>query len=421
MWELLIGWILLLVMSMPITFSILLVCIIYLFLNGGMLVAVQRIVMGVNSFTLLAIPLFIFAANIMNATGVTERLFRFAKVLVGHITGGLGQVNILASLLFSGMSGSAHADAGGLGKIEIQAMREEGYDDGFTGAITAASSVVGPIMPPSIPMVIYAAIANVSVGKLFIGGIIPAILCSFSLMIIVFIIARKKGYKVHPKANLKEGITAFIKAFPALLTPIIIIGGIFSGFFTPTEAAAIASLYALIIGTLVYKSLTLKKLREIIRDTLSDSAMIGFIVAAISVMGYVLAMEQVPQKISTFFITYTSNPIVFLLVVNLLLLLLGTVMETMAILLLIVPTLVPIAIALGIDPIHFGVVVVLNMMIGILSPPMGVSLFVVAKVGDIPFSLLAKSILPFIIPLFVILLMVTFSPWLVMFLPNLMH
>jgi len=421
MWKLLIFWFLLLVMSMPITFSILLVCIIYLFLNGGMLVAVQRIVMGVNSFTLLAIPLFIFAANIMNATGVTERLFRFAKVLVGHITGGLGHVNILASLLFSGMSGSAHADSGGLGKIEIQAMREEGYDDGFTGAITAASSVVGPIMPPSIPMVIYAAIANVSVGKLFMGGIIPAILCSFSLMIIVFIIARKKRYKVYPKANLKEGIAAFIKAFPALLTPIFIIGGIFSGIFTPTEAAAIAALYALIIGTLVYKSFTLKKLREVLRDTISDSAMIGFIVAAISVMGYVLAMEQIPQKISTFFITYTSNPIVFLLVVNLLLLLLGTVMETMAILLLIVPTLVPVAIALGIDPIHFGVVVVLNMMIGILSPPMGVSLFVVAKVGNIPFSLLAKSILPFIIPLFVILLMVTFFPWLVMFLPNLMH
>ncbi len=421
MWSFFFSWIVMLISSMPITFTVLIVSIVYLLTHGGIMLASQRIVAGVNSYTLLAVPFFIFSGNLMNATGITDRIFRFAKAMVGHIPGGLGHVNIFASLLFSGMSGSAHADAGGLGKIEIQAMREEGYDDGFSGAITASSSVVGPLMPPSIPLVIYGAIASVSVGRLFIGGIIPAILCSFSLMILVYIIAKKRNYKTYPRTSLKEKAVSFIDAFPALLTPIIIIAGIFSGIFTPTEAAAVTSLYALLLGIFYYKTFTFKKLRQVLKDTLSSTVVIGFLTAAISVMGYVLAREQIPQKIAAFFITHIGNPIVFLLAVNLLLLVLGTVIETMAIILLVVPILVPIAVQLGIDPVHFGVVVVFNMMIGILTPPMGVSLFVVAKVGDIPFPLLAKSIIPFIIPLFCVLLLLIFIPQLVLFLPGLMR
>jgi len=421
MWSFFTGWIVLLVSSVPITFSILVVSVIYLMANGGIMLAAQRIVAGVDSFTLLAVPFFILSGNLMNATGITNRIFRFAKSMVGHIPGGLGHVNIFASLLFSGMSGSAHADAGGLGQIEIQAMREDGYDDGFSGAITAASSVVGPLMPPSIPMVIYGAIASVSVGKLFMGGIVPALLCSASLMIIVYIIAKKKKYKIYPKTSLKEKGVSFLDALPALITPAIIIVGIFSGIFTPTEAAVVTSLYALILGVFVYRSITWSKLRTVLRETLSSAAVIGFLTAAISVMGYVLAREQIPQKIALFFINHTASPIVFLLAVNVLLLLLGTIVETMAILLLVVPILVPVAAALGIDPVHFGVVVTMNMMIGILTPPMGVSLFVVAKVGNIPFPVLARSIIPFIIPLFIVLLLLMFFPQLVMFLPGLMR
>jgi len=421
MWSFFTGWIVLLVSSVPITFSILVVSVIYLMANGGIMLAAQRVVAGVDSFTLLAVPFFILSGNLMNATGITNRIFRFAKSMVGHIPGGLGHVNIFASLLFSGMSGSAHADAGGLGQIEIQAMREDGYDDGFSGAITAASSVVGPLMPPSIPMVIYGAIASVSVGKLFMGGIVPALLCSASLMIIVYIIAKKKKYKIYPRTSLKEKGLSFLDALPALITPAIIIVGIFSGMFTPTEAAVGTSLYALILGIFVYRSITWSKLRKVLRETLSSAAVIGFLTAAISVMGYVLAREQIPQKIALFFINHTTSPIVFLLAVNILLLLLGTIIETMAILLLVVPILVPVAAALGIDPVHFGVVVTMNMMIGILTPPMGVSLFVVAKVGNIPFPVLAKSIIPFIIPLFIVLLLLMFFPQLVMFLPGLMR
>jgi tripartite ATP-independent transporter DctM subunit len=405
---------------MPITFTIIIASLIYMLQHGGIMLAAQRIVAGVDSFTLLAVPFFIFSGNLMNATGITDRIFKFAKTMVGHISGGLGHVNILASLLFSGMSGSAHADAGGLGQIEIQAMREEGYDDGFSGAITAASSVVGPLMPPSIPMVIYGAIASVSVGKLFMGGIIPAILCAFSLMVYVYFYSKKQNYKIYKKASASERWHAFIEAFPALVTPVIIIAGIFSGVFTPTEAAAVTSLYALILGIFVYKSFSIRKMRQIFKDTLSNTAVIGFLTAAISLMGYVLAREQIPQKIASFFLTYTANPLLFLLSVNVLLIILGTMIETMAIILLVIPILVPVAMQLGIDPVHFGVVVTMNMMVGILTPPMGVSLFVVSKVGNIPFERLSKSIIPFFIPLFFVLFLLMIFPDIVMFLPNLM-
>jgi len=392
-----------------------------MFQHGGIMLCAQRLVAGVDSYTLLAVPFFIFSGNLMNATGITDRIFTFAKTCVGHIPGGLGHVNVLASLLFSGMSGSAHADAGGLGQIEIQAMREEGFDDGFSGAITAASSVVGPLMPPSIPLVIYGAIASVSVGKLFLGGVFPAILVSVSLMIYVYFYAKKRHYKTYPKSTFSERWNAFVKAFPALLTPIIIIGGIFSGIFTPTEAAAVTSFYALILGIFVYKTFSLSVMRKVFKDTLSNAAVIGFLTAAISLMGYVLAREQIPQKIAMFFLRYTSNPIVFLLAVDLLLVILGCVIETMAIQLLVIPMLVPVAIALGIDSVHFGVVVTMNMMIGILTPPMGVSLFVVSKISGIPFKTLAKSILPMFIPLTIVLLLLIFFPQIVMFLPNLMR
>lgn len=420
LWIFAVSWILLLISSMPITFTIFIASIAYLLVNGGIMVAGLRIITGLNSFILIAIPLFMLTGNLMNATGVTDRIFRFAKAMVGHVPGGLGHVNVLASLIFAGMSGSAHADAGGLGVVEIKAMREEGYDDGFLGALTSASSIVGPIMPPSIDAVIYGAIASVSVGKLFLGGIIPAILCSGSLMILVFFISKKKHYKVHPKTSLKEKILAFIDAFPALLAPVIIIGGIFSGMFSPTEAAGVTTVYTLILSVFIYKSFSLKKLRGVLLATLRNTAVIGILLAAISLMGYIISIEQIPQRLSQLCITHIGSPIIFLLVVNFFFIFLGMFIETMAIMLLVVPILVPVAITMGIDLIHFGIIIILNMGIGILTPPMGVSLFVVARVGNIPFMLLAKSIWKFIIPLFCVLMLLTFFPQLVLFIPNLM-
>jgi len=419
-WILIVIAIFLLTLSMPISFTIFIISIVYLLFKGGIMVAGMRIPAGLNSFIIIAIPFFMLTGNLMNAAGVTNRIFRFTKTLIGHIPGGLGHVNVLSSLLFAGMSGSAHADAGGLGVVEIKAMREDGYDDGFTGALTSASSIVGPIMPPSIDMVIYGAIANVSVGKLFLGGIIPAILCSASLILTVFFVSKKRQYKLHPKATVKDIIFAFNNAFPALLVPVTIIGGIFSGIFSPTEASAIAILYTLILGIFVYKSLDFKIICKVILDTIQNIAVIGILLAGISMLGYIITVEQIPQQLSQFCLTYISNPIYFLLIVNIFFLFLGMFLETMAIMLLLVPVLVPTAAAMGIDLVHFGILIILNMGIGILTPPMGVSLFVVAKVGNIPFDVLAKAIWMFILPLFCILMLLTFFPQLTLFIPSLM-
>ncbi|GLO62616.1 ABC transporter permease [Vibrio sp. MACH09] len=420
MFTLFAGWGTLLAIGMPVAMTLLVTSLVYLTFNGGIALAPQKMLAGLDSFPLLAVPFFIFAGLLMNSGGITERMFRFAKAMLGHYTGSLGHVNVLASLLFSGMSGSAHADSGGLGQLEIKAMRDEGYHDDFSGAITAASSVIGPLMPPSIPMVIYGVTSGASIGALFIGGIVPAFLCAAALMTLVFFIARKRGYPVHPKATRQEACQALKGAVLPLLTPGIIIGGIFSGFVTPTEAAVVASMYALFLGFFVYKELNFQKLVEIIRETVNTSAVIGLLIAGVSLFGYVVVKERIPQHAAEFFLDFTDNPIIFMLAINLMLLVLGAFIETLALLLLVVPILLPVAISLGIDPVYFGVVMVLNMMLGILTPPMGVALFVVAKVGNIPFPVLARSVIPFLVPLFMVLVLVILFPSLVMFLPNLL-
>jgi tripartite ATP-independent transporter DctM subunit len=414
------GWGALLAVGMPVAFTLYVVSIAYLLLNSGIALSPQKIISGLNSFPLLAVPFFIFSGLLMNSAGITDKMFNFARNLTGHFTGSLGHVNILASLLFSGMSGSAHADAGGLGQLEIKAMRDEGYDDGFSGAITAASSVIGPLMPPSIPMVIYGVMSGASVGALFLAGIVPALLCSAALMVMVYVIAKKKNYKVYPRASMKMIFSSFKEAFLALLTPVIIIGGIFSGIVTPTEAAVVASLYAMFLGFFVYKELTLSTLVRLIHETVNTSAVIGFLIGGVSLFGYLIIKEDIPMKAAELFLQVTDSPIVFLLMVSVMLFILGAFIETLALLLILVPILLPITVQLGIDPVHFGVVVVLNMMLGILTPPMGVSLFVVSKVGNIPYEILARSVIVFLIPLIVVLLLIIFFPQLVLFLPNML-
>ena len=418
---LIIAWLVLLLLGYPIGISLLISCVVYLLFAGyGLSTIVIQMVGVLNSFPTLAIPLFIFAANLMNKTGITDKLFYFAKSLVGHIPGGLGHVNILASIFFSGMSGSALADSGGLGQLEIKMMREAGYDDDFSGSVTAASSIIGPIIPPSIPMVLYGVVTSTSVGSLFLAGIIPGLLCGVSLMIMVYIFAKIRNYPKSEKTTLKEKVAAFKSSFLALMTPVIIIFGIFSGKFSPTEAAAITALYAIILSVFVYKKVNIKDLWGIVRESTEAGASIGIIIAAVGLFSFISSRERVPQMLTVFFLELSSSPIVFLIISNMLIFVLGAFIESMALMLTLVPILAPIATGFGIDPVQYGVVVVLNLMISTLTPPMGMSLFVVSKVGNIPYANLARAVLIWLIPPTIVLALAMFIPQITLFLPNLL-
>lgn len=416
------GWLFLVLVGVPIGISMILVSMGYFYWTGmGMAFALSRMVDGLNSFPMLAVPLFILAAAILNGAGITNLLFGFARAAVGHIRGGLGHVNVLASLFFSGMSGSALADAGGLGKMEIEAMRKAGYDEEFAGSITAASSMIGPLVPPSITMVLYGVTSNTSIGQLFLGGVVPGILCAFTLMVMVYVIALRRDYPRDPWPGFRSLSVLFIRSLPALFTPAVIVGGIFSGWFSPTEAAAVTVIYAILIDLIFYRELTWRRLWDAIYQTTTTSASIAMIIAGVSLLGYVLAREQAPQQIAAMFLAIADGPISFLIAVNLMIFVLGMFIESLVILLIVVPILVPIALGFGIDPIHFGIIVVLNLMISILTPPMGMALFVVAQVGDIPYQKLARAILPWLLPPLVVLLLVCAFPILATGLPSLIQ
>ncbi|MEI8672847.1 sialic acid TRAP transporter large permease SiaM [Vibrio sp. SA48] len=414
------GWLALLFAGMPVGFSLIFVALVFLVLTNstGINFAAQQMIGGIDNFTLLAVPFFVLTGHLMNSAGITERIFNFAKSLVGHITGSLGHVNIMASLLFSGMSGSALADAGGLGQLEIKSMRDAKYDDDFAGGLTAASCIIGPLVPPSVPLVIYGVVSNTSIGALFLAGAIPGLLCCVALMVMSYFICKKRGYMTLPKATRREQLKSFKEAFLSLLTPVIIIGGIFSGKFTPTEAAVVSSLYALFLGLVVYKQLTLSSLVDILKETVNTTAVVALMVMGVTVFGWIVAREQLPQMLADYFLTISNNPLVLLLLINLLLLFLGTFIESLALLLLLVPFLVPVAAAVGIDPVHFGVMAILNLMIGILTPPMGMALYVVSRVGDIPFHTLTRGVMPLLVPLFIVLALVAIFPQFTLLLPE---
>jgi len=417
-----VAWLGLVIANMPVAFSLIVMGMAWLLLEGQlMMTAPQRLIGGIDSFPLLAVPCFILAGIAMNTGGVTERIYGFARALVGHLTGGLGHVNVMGSLIFSGMSGSAIADAGGLGLLEIKAMKQDGYPVAFAGALTCASCIIGPLVPPSIPMVLYGVIANASVGALFLAGIVPGLMTALILMIQVYFYARKRNFPKHPRASLLELAAAFRHAFLALLTPVIIMGGIFGGIFTPTEAAAVAAIYSLVLGLFVYGDMKFSDLPRIFKEAVNTSAVVGFIVAGASLFSWVLARERVPQQIAEAFLGISDNPHIVLLVINVVMLILGCFMEGIAIMILMVPVFMPVTQQLGIDPVHFGVIIVMNLMIGILTPPFGVALFTVAKVGNIPFDVLARAIMPFLPPLILVLVLITHFPGLVMWLPRLVY
>ncbi len=414
------GWAALVLANMPIAFTLGVSAFAFLWIEGQPMVnAPQRLIAGIDSFPLLAVPAFIIAGEVMNAGGITNRIFGFAKACVGHITGGLGHVNVASNVIVSGMSGSAVADAASIGTLIIKAMHEEGYSRRYAGALTAAACIIGPLIPPSIPMVIYAVIASASVGKLFIAGFVPGILTAIFLMIYHYFYARRRGFKAAKRASLGELWRAFKHAFLALLTPVIIMGGIFGGVFTPTEAAAITAIYALVLAMFVYRVIGWRDLPRIFRNAANTSAVVGIIVSCATLANYVLTRQRVPQAMAEFLLGLSSEPFVILTLINVLLLVLGCFMEGLAIMILTVPVLLPVIGQLGIDPTHFGVIVVMNLMIGVLTPPFGMGLFVVAKVGQIPFEQLAREIVPFIPITVAVLAICTYFPGLVLFLPRL--
>lgn len=412
-----IAFIILLIIGTPISISIGASAVIgCLWLGYPLVVIGQKMVSGIDSFLLIAIPLFVLAGNLMNAGKITEKIFSFAKELVGWIPGGLGHANVVASVIFAGMSGSAAADAGGLGTIEMEAMTKNGYDKEFSAGITAASSVIGPIFPPSIPLIIYGSIASVSVSQLFLGGVVPGLLMGIALMVLVFIMSIKRHYP-RDQFSIRMLAKQFCASILSLITPLIILSGFVLGWFTPTEASSVAVGYALVISILVYHTMDWQSFKKCLLESALTSANILFIIGSSTLFSYILIKEGISGSIAGFLLGISSNPYIVLLVINIFLLILGMFMEPGAILTLVLPILIPIAQGLRLDMVHFGLVIVLNLMIGQVTPPFGVCLFIISDVGKVELYKLYRSILPFLIPLIITLFLCTYVPQIVTWLP----
>jgi TRAP-type C4-dicarboxylate transport system permease large subunit len=456
------GFVALMAGGLPVAMAMALASLVYVMVSGNVpdFVVIHRMYGGVDSFPLLAVPFFIWAGNLMNSAGITNRIYDFALALVGWLKGGLGHVNVVGSMIFAGMSGTAIADAAGLGTIEIKAMKDHGYSTEFAVGVTAASATVGPIIPPSLPFVIYGMMASVSIGQLFLAGVIPGILMGATMMLTVAYFAHTRNFgRDAPfsaaklaKAGLEVGMVLGIpygawllselgvpggwatlgavalilvldrvfrfSAVMALLTPIMLVGGMTLGVFTPTEGAIAASIWALFLGLLWYRTLNWRRLVKVTMDTIETTSTVLFIVAAASIFGWLLTVTRVTDAVAEWVLAFTSNPNVFLLLANLLLLFVGCFLEPTAAITLLVPILMPICAKLGIDPIHFGLVMVLNLMMGLLHPPMGTVLFVLSRVAKLSFERTTVAILPWLVPLFVTLFLCTYVPGIVLWLPR---
>ena len=419
---LLISFVLLLVLRVPVTFALGLSSVFSaLYFNVPLLVIVQKMAKGIESPSLMAIPFFILAGEIMSAGGISRRIIGFANVLVGRVRGGLAQVNVLASMFFGGISGSAVADTSSIGAMLIPMMKADGYDDDYSVAVTVTSSCQGVIIPPSHNMIIYSlAAGGLSVGKLFLGGLVPGVILGIALMIVSYIIAVKRGYPKGKKVGFIEGIKVSLDAFWGLVTAVIIIGGVLSGIFTATESAAIACVYAFFITFFVYKEIPIKAMNDILYNSLKTLALVLSLIAAAKAFGHMLALLQVPALATRALLTVTDNKILLLLLITVLVLLLGCIMDMAPLILILTPILLPVVTSLGMDPIQFGVVLILNLAIGLCTPPVGGALFVGCAVGGVSIEKMTKALLPFYAVMVIVLLLITFIPQLVMFVPNLL-
>ncbi|MEO8345725.1 MAG: TRAP transporter large permease [Betaproteobacteria bacterium] len=411
------------ILGLPIGLSMIAASVFYFVASGlDIGTAAEQILNGLfNSYVLLAVPLFILAAELMNSGSLTDRLLKFCLVLVGRFRGGLGHVNVVANIIFAGMSGSAIADAVGIGKLIIGMMTKGGnYPVAYAAAITASAAIIGPIIPPSIPMVIYALVSDTSIGYLFLGGVVPGLLLGVAFMITNTLIARHRNYPVEAAVPMREIPRITLNAFPALMLPVVLLFGIYGGVMTPTEGAAAAAAYALLASWLIYRALTWKQLYGVLLSSAKATTSVGMLIAGALVFNYVVTIEKVPLSVQAFLGGFNLTPLLFLLLVNAILLALGCLLEGSTILLVIVPILIPAAKALGIDTVHFGVVVVVNIMIGLLTPPFGLLLFVVANMTKQPLMTIVKEALPFILMALVVLAVITLVPDTVLWLPRLM-
>jgi C4-dicarboxylate transporter DctM subunit len=416
---LLIGLILL---GVPIAVSLGLAAVVVMAWMGGtdlLIILAQRMYSGISSFPLLAIPFFILAGNLMNTGGMTRRIFAFAQLFVGRIRGGLAHVNVVGSMIFAGMSGSAVADAAGLGVIEIEAMRKEGYPAKYAACITAVSSTIGPIIPPSIPFVLYGSLASVSVGTLFLAGVVPGVLMGIALMAAIAVEAQRRQLpRMRKPVFDRATVLMAAGALPALATPALIIGGILSGVVTPTEAAVVAALYALLIGVFAYRELRPEEVWQILWESARQTVQVMFIIAAASAYGWVLVQQQIPNAVIDGMLSLSTTPWVVLLLINIVLLVLGLFIEPIAIMLIATPILLPLAAKIGVSPEHLGVIVVLNLMIGLVTPPVGLCLYAVASVSREPMGEIVKELWPYLIALLAVLALVTYVPAVALWLPR---
>jgi C4-dicarboxylate transporter, DctM subunit len=399
-------------LSVPIAVSIGLASAVALWWEGStpLIVLVQRSFTSIDSFPLMAIPFFILAGTLMEFGGISKRLINLANAFTGHLPGGLAIVTIVTAMFFSAISGSSAATTAALGSILIPGMIKRGYDARFAGATQAVSGELGIIIPPSIPMILYGVSASVSIGDLFMAGFVPGVLIGLALIMTVLIISKKQGYKREPKKNFKERMLAVKESFLALLMPVIILGGIYGGIFTPTEAAGVAVGYAFIVGVFVYKEIKLKQLIQIFTQSTVTTATIMFIIASAGLFGWIITRANVPQMVAEFFMSISDNPITFLLLVNLFLLIVGMFMETNASIIILAPLLLPVAIELGVDPVHFGIIMIVNLALGMCTPPFGVNLFISSQIAKIRLDQISRGMLPYYLVLLVTLLLITFIP-----------
>jgi tripartite ATP-independent transporter DctM subunit len=413
----------LLIFGVPVAIALAGSSLLYILVSGTVppMVVAHRMINGVDSFPLLAVPFFILAGNLMNTAGITARIFNFALSLVGWMRGGLGHVNVGASVIFAGMSGAAVADAGGLGAIEIKAMRDAKYDPEFAVGVTAASSTIGPIIPPSLPMVIYGVVASASIGQLFAAGFLPGLVMALALMAMVAIMARRRGFPRDQAFQWSALFGTFRRAFLSLMTPVIIVGGILTGAFTPTEAAVAACAWAMFLGLVVYRTLNLRRFLRVSFDTIETTAVVLLVVGAAAIFAWILTSNRVPETVASLLLSASDRPWVILLLINLILLVVGCFMETVAAITIMVPVLLPVALAIGVDPVHFGVIMVLNLMLGLLTPPVGMVLYVLSRIAKIPFERAVVGTAPFLVPLVLVLLLITYVPAITMWLPTLIY